>query len=40
MTSPPHRANILSAKYTETGVGMARAENGRVYSVQVFGRPK
>jgi uncharacterized protein YkwD len=40
MTSPPHRANILSAKYTETGVGMARAENGRVYSVQVFGKPR
>ena len=40
MTSPPHRANILSAKYTETGVGMARAENGRVYTVQVFGRPR
>jgi uncharacterized protein YkwD len=40
MTSPPHRANILSAKYTETGVGMARSKNGRVYSVQVFGRPK
>jgi uncharacterized protein YkwD len=40
MTSPPHRANILSAKYTETGVGMARSKSGRVYSVQVFGRPK
>ena len=40
MTSPPHRANILSAKYTETGVGMARSNSGRVYSVQVFGRPK
>ena len=36
----PHRANILSARYTETGVGMARAKNGRVYSVQVFGRPR
>ena len=40
MTSPPHRANILSAKYTETGVGMARSKSGRVYSVQVFGRPR
>ena len=40
MTSPVHRANILSAKYTETGVGMARSKSGRVYSVQVFGRPR
>jgi uncharacterized protein YkwD len=40
MTSPPHRANILSAKYTETGVGMARSKSGRVYTAQVFGRPR
>jgi uncharacterized protein YkwD len=40
MTSPAHRANILSAKYTETGVGMARSKSGRIYSVQVFGRPR
>ena len=40
MTSAPHRANILSAKYTETGVGMARSKSGRIYSVQVFGRPR
>jgi uncharacterized protein YkwD len=40
MTSPPHRANILSARYTETGVGMARSKSGRVYTVQVFGRPR
>ena len=40
MMSPPHRANILSAKYTETGVGMARSKSGRVYTAQVFGRPR
>jgi uncharacterized protein YkwD len=40
MTSAPHRANLLSARYTETGVGMARSKSGRVYSVQVFARPR
>jgi uncharacterized protein YkwD len=38
MTSAPHRANILSARYTETGVGTARSKAGRTYHVQVFGR--
>ena len=36
MTSSPHRANILSVRYTETGVGMARARSGRTYTAQVF----
>jgi len=40
MTSAPHRANILSARFTETGVGMARSKSGRTYTAQVFGRPK
>jgi uncharacterized protein YkwD len=40
MTSAPHRANILSARYTETGVGMARSKNGRTYHAQVFARPR
>ena len=40
MTSAPHRANILSARYTETGVGMARSKTGRTYHAQVFGRPR
>jgi uncharacterized protein YkwD len=40
MTSPPHRANILSARYTETGAGMARSRNGRTYTAQVFARPR
>lgn len=40
MTSAPHRANILSTRYTETGVGMARSKSGRTYTAQVFGRPR
>ena len=40
MTSAPHRANVLSAKYTETGVGMARSKSGRTYHAQVFARPR
>jgi uncharacterized protein YkwD len=40
MTSVPHRANILSARYTETGAGMARSKAGRTYTAQVFGRPR
>ena len=40
MTSTAHRANILSVRYTETGVGMARARNGRTYTAQVFARPR
>ena len=40
MTSAPHRANVLSARYTETGVGMARSRTGRTYHAQVFARPR
>jgi uncharacterized protein YkwD len=40
MTSAPHRANILSVRFTETGVGMARSKSGRTYTAQVFGRPR
>ena len=32
MNSPPHRANIVAAEYTETGVGCA---TGRPASVRV-----
>ncbi len=39
MDSPAHRANILSKDYTEVGTGVAAARNGRLYFVQVFGRP-
>lgn len=38
MTSTPHRTNILSARYTETGVGTARSKTGRTYHVQLFAR--
>jgi uncharacterized protein YkwD len=40
MTSAPHRANVLSAKFTETGVGLARSKSGRTYHAQVFARPR
>src|SRR5215207_2656450 len=40
MTSAPHRSNILSARYTETGVGTARSKTGRTYHAQVFARPR
>jgi len=36
MSSPSHRANMLSTKYTHTGVGTARAKDGTVYAVQLF----
>jgi uncharacterized protein YkwD len=39
MGLPVHRANILSRDYTELGTGVAAARNGRLYFVQVFGRP-
>jgi uncharacterized protein YkwD len=40
MTSPAHKANILSAKYTETGVGTARSKSGRTYHAQLFAQPR
>lgn len=39
MESPLHRANILSLEFTEFGTGVAAARNGRLYFVQVAGRP-
>lgn len=39
MDSAGHRANMLSKDYTEVGTGVAAARNGRLYFVQVFGRP-
>jgi uncharacterized protein YkwD len=39
MMSPTHRANILSPRFTETGVGTARSKAGRTYHAQLFGRP-
>ena len=39
MTSPTHRANILSPRYTETGIGTARSRAGRTYHAQLFAAP-
>jgi uncharacterized protein YkwD len=39
MKSSGHRANILSTTLTEIGVGHAKDKEGRLYWVQVFGRP-
>lgn len=36
MNSPTHRDNILSSKFTEVGVGVKRAPNGKIYVVQEF----
>lgn len=37
--STPHRANILSAKYTEVGFGREMAVDGLMYWCVVFARP-
>jgi uncharacterized protein YkwD len=39
MTSPGHKANILSKDYTEIGIGRGVTTDGDVYWVQVFARP-
>ncbi len=36
MNSSGHRANILSANYTDVGIGVARNARGQVYVVQEF----
>jgi uncharacterized protein YkwD len=38
--SPGHRKNMVDRDVTEIGVGVARADNGIYYGVQLFGRPK
>ena len=38
MSSRSHRANILNATFTETGVAVAADGRGRLYYVQLFGR--
>lgn len=37
LNDPPHRANILSERYREIGIGVARDSEGRVYYVLDFG---
>jgi uncharacterized YkwD family protein/spore coat assembly protein SafA len=39
MNSPGHRANILSATYTQIGVGAAKKSNGTLYWTQMFIKP-
>ena len=39
MASASHRANILSASYTQIGVGTARGSDGRLYVDELFRRP-
>ncbi|HEV2762726.1 MAG TPA: CAP domain-containing protein [Pyrinomonadaceae bacterium] len=36
MLSAKHRSNILSRSYTLTGLGIARADDGRIFFTQVF----
>lgn len=38
MSSPGHRANILSSSFTEIGVGVAKKSNGVLYWTQMFMR--
>ncbi len=36
MSSPDHRANILSPDFTETGIGVAYSSNGETYVTEDF----
>ena len=36
MGSPKHRSNILSRMFTRSGLGIARAADGRIFFTQVF----
>jgi uncharacterized protein YkwD len=38
LKSPEHLANIISAKFTETGVGIAQSSDGSIYVTQDFMR--
>ncbi|MBR5288222.1 MAG: hypothetical protein IKU34_06485 [Clostridia bacterium] len=38
ISSPGHRANILSASFTRVGIGIALDQNGYVYMTQIFCR--
>lgn len=39
MGSSSHRANILSSRFTQIGVGVARSSNGYLYVDQIFRQP-
>jgi uncharacterized protein YkwD len=38
--SPPHRKNLLSPAFTETGIGVARATSGQWYFCLVLAAPR
>jgi uncharacterized protein YkwD len=40
MNSKIHRENIAEEEYTETGVGIAKADKDRFYYTQVFANPR
>ena len=40
MTSPGHRDNIVSTRFSEMGAGVAIAKNGRKFYAQVFASPR
>src|SRR5262245_28978496 len=40
MSSKGHRENILSRRYTEVGVGLAKTDKGEWYYTLLFGRPE
>jgi uncharacterized protein YkwD len=39
MNSAGHRSNILSASYTQIGVGAAKDSQGNIYWTQMFIKP-
>jgi uncharacterized protein (TIGR03000 family) len=39
LNSPPHKQNILTAAFTETGLGIATGKGGKKYYTQVFAIP-
>ena len=39
MNSPPHKQNILTVGFNETGLGIATGKGGRKYYTQVFAVP-
>jgi uncharacterized protein YkwD len=40
LDSPPHKQNMLSDKFEEVGIGIARDARGDIYYTQVFGTPR
>lgn len=40
MDSEGHRTNLLNTDYSESGVGLARDEAGRIYVTQIFAQPR